>query len=208
MQLRRSPLAVFALAMSVGCGSTASATSDAVDATATDGSMAGGGDAGIGCLTSAPTAGAACTPGQTVCTGGDVCCTGTWTCNTPTSTWMHETLGCACAIDAGTGADGGATLTWFQTCGDPVCRAPVDGGDDTSDAAACPALGSPCTTKDETCGDRNQNCGVIEECEATDPRKPRMRVRSELSPRLRGPLQSRSGRRSPQSRARTADALA
>jgi hypothetical protein len=72
---------------------------------------------------------------------------------------------------------GASNLQWWMTCGDPVCRAPLDGGTDaglTADAGTpCPALGTSCSTSGETCGTRDSAiaCGAIEECSATDPTK-------------------------------------
>jgi len=75
------------------------------------------------------------------------------------------------ASDAGT--DGGPTLQWWNTCGDPVCGTPnSDAGSLVDDAGApCPAAGTGCTTSGETCGSRNSsvNCGAVEECSAADP---------------------------------------
>ena len=68
------------------------------------------------------------------------------------------------------GADGG--LTWFTTCGDPVCRG--DGEDahrPMPDVAPCTtqAAGQPCTTKDELCDPRG-SCNEALRCSDHDPK--------------------------------------
>jgi hypothetical protein len=74
------------------------------------------------------------------------------------------------SADAGGASDGGGPLQWYVTCGDPVCRVPPDGGPVDS-GPPCPALGTSCTTKGETCGTRDPlvNCGAIEVCDDHDP---------------------------------------
>lgn len=76
---------------------------------------------------------------------------------------------------ASSSSSGGMALTWYFTCGDPVCQAPyppVDGGILTDDAGApCPDIGTPCSVAGERCGTRNPqlNCGATEVCDAHDP---------------------------------------
>jgi hypothetical protein len=67
-------------------------------------------------------------------------------------------------VDSG----GGTTaLSWYTTCGDPICLEP-DGG--APPAPTCAPLGSPCTTKGETCGDPTASCGVVQVCDDHDPK--------------------------------------
>ena len=71
------------------------------------------------------------------------------------------------------GQDGGGSLQWFTTCGDPVCMEPPDGG-------AMPPVGVPlCTTEkvgdmcaqaDATCWPQNSTCGERLICAASDPK--------------------------------------
>jgi hypothetical protein len=76
------------------------------------------------------------------------------------------------ATDAETSA-----LQWYTTCGEPVCRVPLDGG--LADAALeddagseCPSVGSNCSTMGQTCGTSNPyvNCGATEVCSDHDPK--------------------------------------
>jgi hypothetical protein len=62
-------------------------------------------------------------------------------------------------------------LTWFLTCGGPVCQAPESDAGLTDDAGVpCPPVGSSCTTSGETCGTRGSaNCGAIEMCTDQNP---------------------------------------
>jgi hypothetical protein len=97
-------------------------------------------------------------------------------------------MGCASSLTCGVGCDPVATgscsapidagppLRWWASCGYPVCAAPTEGdasGSLPSDGgAACHAIGSTCSTAGDTCGTKSaSNCGVIEECSATDPTK-------------------------------------
>lgn len=80
---------------------------------------------------------------------------------------------CQCAPAADAGSKG---LTWFYTCGYPVCQSPsadAGAGGLTDDAGApCPAVGSDCTSAGARCGTAsNFNCGATEVCSATDPTK-------------------------------------
>ena len=71
--------------------------------------------------------------------------------------------------DAGPGMDAGGGLSWFTTCGYPVCMAPTDAG--TVDAGACPSAGTACSTMGQMCGTASAaNCGVTEVCAASDPK--------------------------------------
>jgi hypothetical protein len=68
------------------------------------------------------------------------------------------------------GGDGG--LTWFTTCGDPVCRgAGEDAHREMPDVAPCTtqAAGQPCTTKDQLCDPRGQ-CNEALRCSDHDPK--------------------------------------
>jgi hypothetical protein len=66
-------------------------------------------------------------------------------------------------------ADAGK-LTWYTTCGYPVCGGPLGADAAVPDAAACPAVGSPCTTKGAACGTPTQaNCGVTLLCDDHSP---------------------------------------
>jgi hypothetical protein len=86
--------------------------------------------------------------------------------------------GCAAPdspVDAGTGTGASTpTLRWYTTCGDVICRAPADAGTadaGTVDAGSCPAIGSACATKGQTCGTASaSNCGVIQVCDDHDPK--------------------------------------
>jgi hypothetical protein len=64
-------------------------------------------------------------------------------------------------------------LSWYLTCGDPVCQAPEsDAGLTDLDGGACPPIGSSCSTAGEACGTRNPAvaCGANEVCAPKDPR--------------------------------------
>lgn len=64
-------------------------------------------------------------------------------------------------------ADGGA-LTWYWTCGDPVCHVAADGG--AGDAGVCPDAGSPCATKGAGCGTPTVGtCGATLLCDDHNP---------------------------------------
>lgn len=112
--------------------------------------------------------------GDKACSTGELCCASADESCSPTCTagvTKCPVYGRPCKApdpDAGGGVDAGppTTLAWYHTCGDPICRAPNDAGAPT---VACPALGTPCTTKGQTCGDPNANCGVIEVCDDHDP---------------------------------------
>jgi hypothetical protein len=77
------------------------------------------------------------------------------------------------ASEAGSG--GSSALQWWNTCGNPVCQAPSDGGVDAGldddGGRPCPAVGTACSPSGETCGTSNPafNCGATEVCSATDP---------------------------------------
>jgi hypothetical protein len=75
---------------------------------------------------------------------------------------------------AGTGgvAGGDGGLTWFTTCGDPVCRgAGEDAHREMPDVAPCTTqvAGQPCTTKDQLCDPRGQ-CNEALRCSDHDPK--------------------------------------
>jgi hypothetical protein len=87
----------------------------------------------------------------------------------------NPAMGCSSSTTCGEGCDpvvtgrcGGPTLTWYTTCGDPVCPA-ADGGNE--DAGVCAPVGSACTTKGQMCGTpTSQNCGAVEICDDHDPK--------------------------------------
>jgi hypothetical protein len=78
--------------------------------------------------------------------------------------------GGAAAGGGGAGADGG--LTWFTTCGDPVCRG---GGEDAHreipDVHPCTVerAGQPCSTRDQRC-DPHGDCNEVLRCTDRDPK--------------------------------------
>lgn len=119
-------------------------------------------------------------------TCGTTCCPGNMSATfcANNAGWMCDGHGACVLPDSSTecgtadasGADANpATLQWWNTCGDPVCRAPSDGGADaglTDDAGLpCPAVGTACSTAGDMCGTSNPglNCGATEICSATDP---------------------------------------
>lgn len=81
----------------------------------------------------------------------------------PTSTGTGVTT-----VDAGS-VEAGAGLHWYQTCGDPVCRAdPPDSGvaacaEQATEGAACSSAGVQC--------DAHLGCGAMLICAAQDPRQ-------------------------------------
>jgi hypothetical protein len=82
--------------------------------------------------------------------------------------------------ETGPGSDAGdsgtePSLHWYTTCGYPVCGEPMDAGPDASaspDASVtCPAVGSACSSRGDTCGKATAaNCGVTLLCDDHDPR--------------------------------------
>ena len=105
--------------------------------------------------------------GASICASGELCCESADESCSPTCTKATKcaVYGRPCKT---TGAgDAGPALTWRKTCGDPVCRVPSDAGADAAPPPpACPALGSPCSDKGLTCGDRaTAACGVIQVCD-------------------------------------------
>ena len=89
------------------------------------------------------------------------------------------------SADAGTGVDAqpvsdasssdapSGTLSWYLTCGDPVCQAPTsDAGLANADGGACAPVGSSCSTAGDTCGTRDPgvDCGATLVCAAHDPK--------------------------------------
>ncbi len=102
------------------------------------------------------------------CTLPEACgCDGQRYCNACLANAAGTTLsteGSACA-------DAGAQLSWYTTCGYPICMAPADGGDVQPDGGPCPALGSPCASPGARCGTASAaNCGVTEVCSQSDPK--------------------------------------
>jgi hypothetical protein len=85
----------------------------------------------------------------------------------PSGYQSHPVLHAGACTDASTSG-----LTWYWTCGDPVCQVPeTDAGLKDDAGAACPPVGSGCAAKGETCGTRNASahCGAIEECDNVNP---------------------------------------
>jgi hypothetical protein len=72
----------------------------------------------------------------------------------------------------GTGGTSGADagLTWFTTCGDPVCRG-ADAHREMPDVAPCTTqmAGRPCTVRDEFCDPRGE-CNEALRCSDHDPK--------------------------------------
>jgi hypothetical protein len=58
-------------------------------------------------------------------------------------------------------------LTWYTTCGGALCRPPAE---DAGTVPSCAAAGTACTTKGETCGNPNYNCGSVLICDDHDPK--------------------------------------
>ena len=107
---------------------------------------------------------AACATGELCCEGADDSCSPT--CSNVTSCPVY---GRPCKADAGPPTDAGPpAFQWYMTCGDPVCREPDAGAD--AGTVVCPPQGSACTTKGETCGNPDQNCGAVAVCDDHDPR--------------------------------------
>lgn len=109
--------------------------------------------------------------GAASCATGELCCESADESCSPTCMKASTcpVYGRPCKSDAGPGPDAGPTFQWYRTCGDVVCRAPSDAGSDAG-TVVCPALGSSCASKGETCGNPAANCGVIAVCEDHDPR--------------------------------------
>lgn len=150
---RRSILTVGGLALGVGlwagCGG-----SD-VPVLQNQGQNLGAIDAGTG-----KCGAAACASGQLCCESADTTCAPT--CMNVTSCPAY---GRPCQVeppktDAGDAGETG--LSWFATCGDPICKDPPA---DAGPTVSCPAKGSACTTRGQTCGDPAQNCGSVLVCD-------------------------------------------
>jgi hypothetical protein len=68
-----------------------------------------------------------------------------------------------------TATDSPAELTWYTTCGAPVCMVPEGGLVDAGEG--CPPIGSSCTKLGETCGTPSQeNCDTNLICDNHDPK--------------------------------------
>jgi hypothetical protein len=110
----------------------------------------------------------ACAAGQLCCASADESCTPT--CSNVTTCPVYGRP-CKVPTDGGGVIDAApppTNLTWYTTCGDPVCRPPSA---DAGTPVACPAVGSACTTKGEMCGDpATANCGVVQVCDDHDPK--------------------------------------
>jgi hypothetical protein len=62
------------------------------------------------------------------------------------------------------------TLTWYVTCGYPVCGGPLGADAGPEDAASCPAVGSSCSAKGASCGTPSkENCGSTLLCDDQNP---------------------------------------
>ena len=75
------------------------------------------------------------------------------------------------AIDAKLSVDAGTALTWYFTCPDGNCIAPLDAGLTDDSGVPCPAVGTSCTTLGQSCGTSNPgvHCGATEVCDDHDP---------------------------------------
>jgi hypothetical protein len=143
------------------------------------GEVAGGPDAASdGSPTRSNCSGAACGAGELCCqTGGPSVCTAVQYSCLKTTT-CPELAELPCPVDGGTEA--AATLTWYTSCGDPVCHDGVpDGGDDAStdaeagagaDAGTCPQAGTRCDMLGQECSDPTFTCGVRLVCSDHDPK--------------------------------------
>jgi hypothetical protein len=116
--------------------------------------------------------------GNAACASGQLCCAGSDSACTPTcmSVTRCPVLGRSCTVGDGGVSDGSVadgavdaptTLTWYSTCGDPVCRAPDP---DAGPQPVCPKEGTPCTQQGETCGTGVNTCGSIMVCDDHDPK--------------------------------------
>jgi hypothetical protein len=80
--------------------------------------------------------------------------------------------GCASGTNAndGGGNDGGA-LTWYTTCGDPVCRTDDGGHRPMAEIPPCSAekVGQPCSTSGQVC-DPQSTCNERLVCSDHDPK--------------------------------------
>jgi hypothetical protein len=166
--MKKANVVVFGLlALGVGLGAAACGGSTDVPVLQNSGSDLNAIDAGTGKC------------GATACTSGQLCCASADESCTPTCTSVATcpVYGRPCKLPT---EDGGTVdaapppppppppaFTWYTTCGDPVCRAPADGGT----PVVCPAVGSPCKTKGEMCGDpATADCGVVQVCDDHDPK--------------------------------------
>ena len=75
------------------------------------------------------------------------------------------------ASDASGPVDAGAALTWYFTCPDGICTAPLDAGLTDDGGSPCPAVGTTCATRGQGCGTSNPgvHCGATEVCDDHDP---------------------------------------
>ncbi len=113
--------------------------------------------------------------GDTACSAGQLCCASADESCTPTCSNVTTcpVYGRPCKVpttDAGAidAAPPPSNLTWYTTCGSPSCH-PAD--PDAGPPVACPAVGSGCTSKGETCGNpATTDCGVIQVCDDHDPK--------------------------------------
>lgn len=112
--------------------------------------------------------------GDTACSSGQLCCESADESCSPVCSNVTKcpVYGRPCKVpppDGGTiDAAPPGTLTWYTTCGLPACRTPPP---DAGPPIACPAIGSPCATKGEMCGDpATTECGVVEICDDHDPK--------------------------------------
>jgi hypothetical protein len=115
--------------------------------------------------------------GAAACGAGELCCASADETCAPTCMAVATcpVYGRPCKVDGGPSTDAGVdaapTLQWYETCGDPVCRAPDAGGPTVDAGVPCTAaIGASCATKGETCGDPNANCGAVQVCDDHDPK--------------------------------------
>jgi hypothetical protein len=90
-----------------------------------------------------------------------------------TAAMSFSLAACGNGDDTSSPGDGGGTLKWYATCGDPVCRVPNDAGSTDSGANACmdgESEGQTCAAAGASCGDPEQNCGSVLLCTDHDPK--------------------------------------
>ncbi|MFO0696335.1 MAG: hypothetical protein U0230_22405 [Polyangiales bacterium] len=69
--------------------------------------------------------------------------------------------------DQATGSDASAALTWFRTCGDPVCHGYTPDG--SLPSCTTETVGQTCTAAGSTCVIANDSCNAHLTCASSDP---------------------------------------